>query len=312
MSAKQPKRSAAKTKAPAKAAPRKRAAAKKAAPAKPKAKAAPAKKAAAVPKKKAARKATAPKRAAKSRAKSKPTARAAHPCAAEPRTPDAAAAHLHAPYGPVEPTAEVSTPTLFSPPLPSPFETKAEERPDQGDADENARRGNRLVPTNAVHTTRRRVRRRITQAQAAILLGGVALVALFIIGGGDRPHDSTPLARLSTTGQQTWLPGQRNARDLIDDPVKADPERARERRSGPPAAQPRATPNSLRQGHLVELEEMLARLDLNPSPADGVVDAQTTSAIRLYQQIAGLPINGEPSEALLNDMREVVRILEGD
>ncbi len=59
------------------------------------------------------------------------------------------------------------------------------------------------------------------------------------------------------------------------------------------------------------MERMLARLDLAPSTVDGIVDLQTRHAIRLYQQIAGLLVDGEPSPALLTDMREVARILDG-
>jgi peptidoglycan hydrolase-like protein with peptidoglycan-binding domain len=66
----------------------------------------------------------------------------------------------------------------------------------------------------------------------------------------------------------------------------------------------------LNDGELVEMERLLARLDLGPSSADGIVDNQTESAIRLYQEIAGLPIDGAPSRSLLADIREVVKILE--
>ena len=52
------------------------------------------------------------------------------------------------------------------------------------------------------------------------------------------------------------------------------------------------------------------RLPLDPSSSDGIVDRQTKRAIRLYQQMAGLPVDGEPSRALLTDMREVVKILD--
>jgi peptidoglycan hydrolase-like protein with peptidoglycan-binding domain len=67
---------------------------------------------------------------------------------------------------------------------------------------------------------------------------------------------------------------------------------------------------NLNDGELVEMERLLARLDLGPSTADGIVDNQTKAAIRLYQEIAGLPINGAPSRSLLADIREVVKILE--
>ena len=66
----------------------------------------------------------------------------------------------------------------------------------------------------------------------------------------------------------------------------------------------------LNDGELVEMERLLDRLDLGPSPADGIVDNQTEAAIRLYQEIAGLPVDGAPSRTLLADMREVVKILE--
>ena len=80
---------------------------------------------------------------------------------------------------------------------------------------------------------------------------------------------------------------------------------------GPGAGKVSEHPNrNLNDGELVEMERLLARLDLGPSTADGIVGNQTVAAIRLYQEIAGLPIDGAPSRALLADMREVVKILE--
>jgi peptidoglycan hydrolase-like protein with peptidoglycan-binding domain len=71
-----------------------------------------------------------------------------------------------------------------------------------------------------------------------------------------------------------------------------------------------AQPWNLNGAELVEMERLLVRLALEPSSSDGIVDRQTKRAIRLYQQIAGLPVDGEPSRALLTDMREVVKILD--
>ncbi|MEE9210690.1 MAG: peptidoglycan-binding domain-containing protein [Kiloniellales bacterium] len=73
---------------------------------------------------------------------------------------------------------------------------------------------------------------------------------------------------------------------------------------------PGARPWELDGHELAEMERLLARLDLAPSRADGIIDQKTQAAIRLYQEIAGLPIDGEPSRALLADLREVVRILD--
>ncbi len=64
-------------------------------------------------------------------------------------------------------------------------------------------------------------------------------------------------------------------------------------------------------GHdLAETERLLARLDLAPSRADGIIDHKTQAASRFYQEIAGLPVDGEPSRALLADLRAVVQILD--
>jgi hypothetical protein len=55
-----------------------------------------------------------------------------------------------------------------------------------------------------------------------------------------------------------------------------------------------------------DTELMLTKLDFDPGPADGVLDDTTRDAIRRYQQVAGLPETGEPSQELLDELREVV------
>lgn len=56
-----------------------------------------------------------------------------------------------------------------------------------------------------------------------------------------------------------------------------------------------------------EIQSLLAQMNFNPGPADGQMGSRTADAIRLYQQFAGLEIDGTPSQALLEDMREVAR-----
>ena len=73
-----------------------------------------------------------------------------------------------------------------------------------------------------------------------------------------------------------------------------------------------ANTGELSRGDIVEMERILGRLDLAAGAPDGVIDDATTQAIRLYQEIAGLPIDGEASRDLLMDMREVAKILNGD
>ncbi len=54
-----------------------------------------------------------------------------------------------------------------------------------------------------------------------------------------------------------------------------------------------------------ETERMLEQLGLQPGRIDGELDPVTVDAIRLYQETAGLPVDGEPSRTLLEDMRAV-------
>jgi hypothetical protein len=56
---------------------------------------------------------------------------------------------------------------------------------------------------------------------------------------------------------------------------------------------------------IYETERILERLGLQPGRIDGELDPVTVDAIRLYQESAGLPVDGEPSRTLLEDMRNV-------
>lgn len=57
---------------------------------------------------------------------------------------------------------------------------------------------------------------------------------------------------------------------------------------------------------IVNLQRLLAKLDLSPGPADGVIGKRTIEAIKLYQRFAGLPVDGKPTPDLLKDLRQVV------
>ena len=62
---------------------------------------------------------------------------------------------------------------------------------------------------------------------------------------------------------------------------------------------------------LEEIEELLAHLKFDPGPVDGVIDDSTRNATRRYQEFAGLPVDGQPSEATLVDLRAVVLLTDG-
>jgi hypothetical protein len=61
---------------------------------------------------------------------------------------------------------------------------------------------------------------------------------------------------------------------------------------------------------LVELKRLLRRLDFTPGPDAGGLDQATRDAIRQYQHTAGLPETGEPSAALLDELRQVAAPLK--
>jgi hypothetical protein len=69
---------------------------------------------------------------------------------------------------------------------------------------------------------------------------------------------------------------------------------------------PALTPAELR-----ETESLLDQLGFPPGPVDGVIDAQSQSAIRDFQVTAGIKIDGKPSLALLDELRAAHAELSG-
>jgi peptidoglycan hydrolase-like protein with peptidoglycan-binding domain len=170
-------------------------------------------------------------------------------------------------------------------------------------------RANKLVPTNAVHTTKRRMKRNTWQSPVLGLGAVAAVVAVLVFGNDNEPPDVSPLER--RVEAQPSAPVQQTAKTAsTQKPVSlAQPAMPESRGKG--AAQRPDSPRGLRVLELVEMERMLARLEMGPSQPDGVVDLQTKTAIRTYQQIAGLPVDGEATPELLDDMREVVKMMDG-
>lgn len=54
-----------------------------------------------------------------------------------------------------------------------------------------------------------------------------------------------------------------------------------------------------------ETKQLLLKLDFQPGPINGTLDPATIAAIESYQETAGLPIDGQPSPALLDELRAV-------
>jgi hypothetical protein len=60
-----------------------------------------------------------------------------------------------------------------------------------------------------------------------------------------------------------------------------------------------------------EVQQLLGRLDLDPGAMDGILTSETTAAIRSYQEMAGLPVDGTANPALLEELRSVVALYGG-
>ena len=71
------------------------------------------------------------------------------------------------------------------------------------------------------------------------------------------------------------------------------------------SAAPALAAGALDAEELKEMEALLRDLGFDPGPVDGVVDADTTEAIRQYTDFALAPGAPEPSAALLSELRGV-------
>lgn len=206
-------------------------------------------------------------------------------------------------------------------------------RSESGDSGETPPRTNKLVPTNAVHPTERRIKRRMHKNGALLAAAGAALLGVLILSNQSEP----PELVLNDRQMASRLPA---GQDWLSD-ATATVSEAASRARVPDSDSPRVTAPTppeienqqlgaqaplmadtaelstaelstaeLSTGDIVEMERMLGRLDLAAGAPDGIIDDDTAQAIRLYQQIAGLPVDGEASQDLLADMREVVKILD--
>jgi peptidoglycan hydrolase-like protein with peptidoglycan-binding domain len=65
---------------------------------------------------------------------------------------------------------------------------------------------------------------------------------------------------------------------------------------------PRAAPPRSRSEIITDVQRELARRGFYDGPVDGIHGSKTDAAIRKFEKMAGLPLSGEPSEALLKTM----------
>ncbi|MHA1599877.1 MAG: peptidoglycan-binding domain-containing protein [Alphaproteobacteria bacterium] len=208
---------------------------------------------------------------------------------------------------------------------------KFDSRRESSESDDPPPRANKLMPTNAVHPTERRIKRRMHKNGALIAAAGAALLGVLILSnqseppelilsdrqlasrlpsGRDWQSDATPDTEYKAT-RRTDTPTGDSTRFTALTPLERQQTTVKKSQL---ASRPRpsVSKNGLSSGDIAEMERMLSRLDLATGTPDGVFDDDTEQAIRLYQEFAGLHVDGEASKHLLADMREVVKILDGD
>ncbi len=188
---------------------------------------------------------------------------------------------------------------------------KTEPRTRAGENTDGGLRPNTLVPTNGIHTTQRRLKRKFHQNRGVMGLIAATLVGIFILGEQTPPPNLADFEREIAASQA--IDSYVGSRVANSPPGIVKPKLRHELVSIPGPGAGRVSERrdkNLNAGELIEMERLLARLDLGPSTADGIVDNQTEAAIRLYQEIAGLTVDGAPSRSLLADIREVVKILK--
>ncbi|GAB4362582.1 MAG: hypothetical protein Kow00114_17930 [Kiloniellaceae bacterium] len=81
--------------------------------------------------------------------------------------------------------------------------------------------------------------------------------------------------------------------------------------AGDPAGGSGAADDALSAAEIEEIQALLSRLDLDPGSRSGVLTAETTAAIRSYQEMAGLPADGAADKALLDELRTVAELYGG-
>ena len=80
---------------------------------------------------------------------------------------------------------------------------------------------------------------------------------------------------------------------------------------GPLVGDTAPAPVALTAAQIGEIQKLLDGLGLGPGNLDGVITAETTAAIRAYQEMAGLPADGAANQALLDELRSVAELYGG-
>ncbi|MGE0658679.1 MAG: peptidoglycan-binding protein [Reyranellaceae bacterium] len=69
-----------------------------------------------------------------------------------------------------------------------------------------------------------------------------------------------------------------------------------------------ATPRAIDKAAIAEMQKLMISLKLYDGAADGLMGPRTGAAIRQFQEMAGLPVDGKPSIAVLESLREIAEL----
>lgn len=93
--------------------------------------------------------------------------------------------------------------------------------------------------------------------------------------------------------------------------VQANLQKLQATRAGPqtaiatPASATQPTPRVIDRTAITEMQKLLASLKIYNGAADGAMGPRTAAAIREFQSMAGMPVDGKPSIELLENLRDV-------
>jgi peptidoglycan hydrolase-like protein with peptidoglycan-binding domain len=141
-------------------------------------------------------------------------------------------------------------------------------------------------------------------------LMGFAVVFSFVAANAlwyqPKHHPAPLLATRSADGDAV---GATDVAGLTNDDVDTDPGVTTfriERQSDEPASDAATPAASAEASPLVrDVQKGLAARGLYDGPADGIIGPKTTSAILFFQETEGLPMDGEPSQALIGHLKSV-------
>ncbi len=69
-----------------------------------------------------------------------------------------------------------------------------------------------------------------------------------------------------------------------------------------------AKPRAVDKAAIMEMQKLMIGLKLYDGAADGLMGPRTGAAIRQFQEMAGLPVDGKPSIAVLESLREIAEL----